>query len=171
MGEVTQAGRSSHPFNSALETGLRALVVLEAFHPRRCDLTEMTWLDHLVVHTADIGEGSPESLHPEVPNRAGELLVRRRLVEHSLRLMHQIHLVEIEDTEDGIVFGASEEAPSFLDLLRAPYTVELKRRAEWLAGRFVGLSSAEIKSVVEARVGRWTAEFQAEHLPGAGDAS
>jgi hypothetical protein len=155
--------RSAHPFNSALETGIRALVLLEAFHPRRCDLIEMTWLDHLVVHTADVDSDSPPSLHPEVPNRTGELLIRRRLVEHSLRLMHQVHLIDIEDTEEGVVFVASEEAPAFLDMLQAPYTVELRRRAEWLAGRFAGLSAAEIKSVAEKRIGRWTAEFQVEH--------
>jgi hypothetical protein len=168
--KLTPEDRGAHPFNSALETGIRALVLLEAFHPRRCDLTELTWFDHLVVHTADVGDGSPSSLHPDLPNRAGELLVRRRLVEYSLRLMHQVHMVDIDDTEDGIVYSASEEAPSFLDLLQAPYTMELKRRADWLAMRFADLSSGEIKAVVQNRIGRWTAEFQAEHIRDASEA-
>lgn len=163
--------RDRHPFNSALETGIRALVLLEAFYPRRCDLTEMTWLDHLVVHTADIGEDAPSSLHPELPNRAGELLVRRRLLEESLRLMHQVHMVDIGDTEEGIVYCASEEAPSFLDLLQAPYTVELKRRATWLASRFSSLTGVEIRAVVQDRIGRWTAEFQSEHVGPTGTVS
>lgn len=151
--------RPSHPFNSALETGIRALVVLEAFHPRRCDLIELTWLDHVVVHTADLGDGSPESLHPPLPNREGELLVRRSLLEHSVRLMHQVHLIDIEDTEEGIVFAASEDAPSFLDLLQAPYNAALKKRAGWMADHFSKLSPMEIKSIIEDRIGRWTAEF------------
>lgn len=159
METMTDQTGVPHLFNSALETGIRALVLLEAFHPRRCDLTEMTWLDHLVVHTEDIGEDAPVSLHPDLPNRTGELFVRRRLVEHSLRLMQRLHLVDVEDTEDGIVFSASEEAPSFLDLLQAPYTVELKRRAQWMAYRFAELSTGEIKAVVEERIGRWTSEF------------
>jgi hypothetical protein len=46
---------NGHPFNSTLETGIRALVVLEAFYPRRCDLMEMTWLDHLVVLASSQG--------------------------------------------------------------------------------------------------------------------
>ena len=88
MASIDTTPQRTHPFNSTLETGIRALVVLEAFHPRRCDLMEMTWLDHLVVHTGDLdGEDVPESLHPDLPNRAGELLVRRQLVERSLRLM------------------------------------------------------------------------------------
>lgn len=166
MEKVKSEGMAPHPFNSTLETGIRALVVLEALHPRRCDLTEMTWLDHLVVHTADIDQDSPPSLHPELPNRAGELLVRRSLVEQSLRLMHQVHLIDIDDTEQGILFSASEEAPSFLDLLQAPYTLELKRRAEWLGKRFGAFSTEEIRSVVEDRIGRWTAEFLPRHDAG-----
>jgi hypothetical protein len=151
-----------HPFNSTLETGIRALVVLEAFYPRRCDLIEMTWLDHLVVHTGDLdGQDVPESLHPDLPNRAGELLVRRQLVERSLRMMQQVHLVEVFETEAGIEFCASEEAPSYLDLLQAPYSLALKQRAKWMADHFAGLETAEMRALIESRIGRWTAEFRA----------
>lgn len=154
------------PFNSALETGIRALVVLEAFYPRRCDLLEMTWLDHLVVHTGDLdGQDVPVSLHPDLPNRAGELLVRRQLVERSLRMMQQVHLVEVFETVAGIEFCASEEAPSYLDLLQAPYSLALKQRAKWMADRFAGLETAEMRALIESRIGRWTAEFRADETP------
>jgi hypothetical protein len=162
--ELMTDGSRSRPFNSALETGIRALVVLEAFHPRRCDLTELTWFDHLVVHTSDIqGEEVPGSLHPDLPNRTGELLVRRRLVEESLLLMQRVHLVDVVDGDDGISFVASEDAPSFLDLLKAPYTVEMKKRAAWMAERFSGMSKSNIGEMIEEKIGRWTAEFQVTH--------
>lgn len=155
--------RDGHPFNSTLETGIRALVVLEAFYPRHCDLIEMTWLDHLVVHTGDLdGQDVPESLHPDLPNRAGELLVRRQLVERSLRMMQQVHLVEVFETEAGIEFCASEEAPSYLDLLQAPYSLALKQRAKWIANHFAGLKTTEMRALIESRIGRWTAEFRAD---------
>ncbi len=166
MGLLDSNASGTHPFNSTLETGIRALVVLEAFYPRHCDLLEMTWLDHLVVHTGDFdGQDVPESLHPDLPNRAGELLVRRQLVENGLRLMQQVHLVELFETEDGISFAASEDAPSYLDLLQAPYSLALKQRAKWMANRFAGMQTAEIRALVEGRIGRWTAEFRAEELP------
>jgi hypothetical protein len=104
-------------------------------------------------------------LHPDLPNRAGELLVRRQLVENGLRLMQQVHLVELFETEDGISFAASEDAPSYLDLLQAPYSLALKQRAKWMANRFAGMQTAEIRALVEGRIGRWTAEFRAEELP------
>lgn len=155
----------THPFNSTLETGIRALVLLEAFHPRRCDLLEMTWLDHLVVHTGDLdGEDVPQSLHPDLPNRAGELLVRRQLVEKSLRLMQQVHLVEVFETDEGILFGAGEDAPTYLDLLQTPYSVALKERARWIAERFAGLRTEEMRALIERRIGRWTADFRFNDL-------
>lgn len=166
MASIDTTPQRSHPFNSTLETGIRALVVLEAFHPRRCDLMEMTWLDHLVVHTGDLdGEDVPESLHPDLPNRAGELLVRRQLVERSLRLMQQVHLVEVHETEEGVQFTASEEAPSYLDLLQTPYSMELKRRAGWMAERLAGLTTSQLREIVEATIGRWTAEFRFDEAP------
>lgn len=149
-----------HPFNSTLETGIRAVVVLEAFYPRRCDLLEMTWLDHLVVHTGDLdGQGAPESLHPDLPNRTAELLVRRQLVERSLRMMQKVHLIEVFETEDGIEFCASEDAPSYVDLLQAPYSVALKQRAKWMAGHFSGMETAEMRAQIEGLIGRWTSKL------------
>ncbi|WP_299864468.1 ABC-three component system middle component 2 [uncultured Hoeflea sp.] len=166
MASLKDRSSGDHPFNSTLETGIRALVVLEAFYPRRYDLMEMTWLDHLVVHTGDLdGEDVPESLHPDLPNRAGELLVRRQLVEKSLRLMQQVHLVEVFDTEAGVQFCASQEAPSYLELLQAPYSIALKARARWMAEHLAGLTTAEIRAIVDTRIGRWTAEFRADETP------
>ena len=163
MGSIDKRVPSAHPFNSTLETGIRALVVLEAFYPRRCDLLEMTWLDHLVVHTEDLDDqDTPSSLHPDLPNRAAELVVRRPLVEKSLRLMQQLHLVDVFETEDGITFGASDDAPIYLDLLQAPYSVALKERAKWMADRFANKPAAEMREQMENRIGRWTADFRVE---------
>ena len=163
MATLKDAPMTTHPFNSTLETGIRSLMVLDALYPRQCDLIELTWLDHIVVHTGDFGgDDVPESLHPDLPNRTGELLVRRQLVERSLRLMQQVHLVTVIDTETGVQFSASEEAPSYLNLLQSPYSVQLKRRAEWMAKTFGGLSSVKIRKLVEDKIGRWTAEFRQE---------
>jgi hypothetical protein len=163
MASLEQSSLSRHPFNSTLETGIRALVVLEAFYPRHCDLMEMTWLDHLVVHTGDFdGPDVPESLHPDLPNRTGELLVRRQLVEQSLRIMQQVHLVDVFETETGIHFCASQDAPSYLDLLQTPYSIGLKARAKWIADRFASLSKDQIRGLIDEKIGRWTAEFRSD---------
>jgi ABC-three component (ABC-3C) system Middle Component 2 len=59
-------------FNSRLEAGIRAVVVLESLRPETADLTEMVLFDHVVVHTGDLG--GPASLHVDVPGRQGRVI-------------------------------------------------------------------------------------------------
>lgn len=150
-------------FNSSLETGVRAAVVLDAIYPRAADLSELTWLDHLVVHTADIG--GPPSLHPDIPQRTGELLVRRRLVEDGLLLMRRLHLVESQTTAEGIVYIAREEAAAFVESLRTLYGRTLRQRAQWLADYLQKTSREELSRLISDRLGRWAVEFQGEVGP------
>jgi hypothetical protein len=147
-------------FNSALETGVRAAVILDALHPRAFDLAHLTWFDHLVVHTADIG--GPDSLHPDIPQRTGELLVRRRLVEEGVKLMRRLHMIEAVVDKGGITYHASEDASAFVEALRTEYSTELKARAVWLAS-FVGRTDdADLAGLISTRIGRWAVEFQGE---------
>jgi hypothetical protein len=162
--DLTQSTSPEPPlFNSALETGVRAVVVLDAAYPQAFDLSQLTWLDHLVVHTADIG--GPQSLHPDIPQRTGELLVRRRLVEDGLDLMRRLHLVDTDTSEAGIVYTAREEASAFVESLRSSYARELRTRAEWLAGYLNTISRDELAKLVSDRIGRWAVEFQGEVGP------
>lgn len=147
-------------FNSPLETGLRTLVVLDAFYPRPCTVSELTWFDHLVVHTADV-EG-PDSLHPDLPSRGGELLVRRQLIDEGVHLLLNAGLATLVDGADGVRYVAGDEAPSFIELMEASYSTRLKVRAEWLADRFGALPEEELRTIIHQRLGRWTLEFQAE---------
>lgn len=152
------------PFNSELEAGLRAVVVLDALYPRACSLTEVVWFDYLVVHSSDLD--GPESLHPDLPARGGELLVRRRLVHDSLKMMHRMHLVDELYPPHGVVFRASEDAPSFIDMLQADYSLRLKERAGWISDRYRDTDSTAIEHEVGQRLGRWTAEFLVSGQPG-----
>jgi len=147
-------------FNSALETGVRAVVILDAVHPRAFDLAHMTWCDHLVVHTSDID--GPESLHPDIPQRTGELLVRRRLVEDGIKLMRRLHMIEMEVGDRGIAYRASEDASAFVEALRSEYSSELKERAVWLASFLTRQSDADLAGLIAERIGRWAVEFQGE---------
>ncbi|MBF0108698.1 MAG: hypothetical protein HQL76_05945 [Magnetococcales bacterium] len=147
-------------FNSPLETGVRALVVLNAAYPMMFDLSQLTWLDHLVVHTADIK--GPDSLHPDLPHRTGELLVRRPVIEESLTLMRRLHLVDVVADDYGIRYQASEEAYPFVELMRSPYAQALKERAKWLAENVCTLDAHQLEKLVTEKIGRWKVEFQGQ---------
>jgi hypothetical protein len=148
-------------FNSPFETGVRSVVILHAATPVSFDLKQMTWLDHLVVHTGDIDDG-PKSLHPDIPQRAGELIVRRQVVEEGLVLMSRLHLVDVNFTDEGILYSARDEAAPFVQLLRTEYGGALKRRAKWLAQFVANIGQAGLAQIITEKVGRWTVEFQNE---------
>lgn len=162
--DVSESDAGRGPlFNSPLETGVRSVIVLDATFPRCFDLRHLTWFDHLVVHTADIG--GPPSLHPDIPQRTGELLVRRRLVEKGLTLMRRLHLVDAQVTDSGIVYQAREEASAFTDSLRSDYARALMERANWLADYLNRVPDEQIEALIARRIDRWAVEFQGEVGP------
>lgn len=146
-------------FNGPLETGLRAVIVLDACFPRTLDATKLTWLDHLVVHTADVG--GPRSLHPNIPQRTGELLIRRRLVEEGLQLMRKLHMVAVLADADGICFQATEGAAPFVEGLKTDYATQLKICARWITEYFIK-NEENFSLMIEDKVGKWAVEFQGE---------
>ena len=151
-------------FNSPLETGVRSVVLLNTAYPRAFDLRELVWLDHLVVHTGDIF--GPESLHPNVPHRDGELLVRRSLVEQGITLMSSLHMVEAKYGKSGIVYAALDQAAPFVKLIRSEYGRVLKERAAWLIGYLSERGEEHLHEVITQKIGRWAVEFQSDLKPG-----
>lgn len=117
-------------FNTPLEAGVRALLILDAFAPRAFDLATMSLLDYYIVHTGDAG--GPPSIHPEINARAGEYFVRRHLVEEGLLLMVHASLVEQVFTGSGIAFRAHETATAMIDLFGSAYNRRLAEAAQWL---------------------------------------
>jgi hypothetical protein len=157
---MTADAHTPQLFNSPLETGVRSVLLLDVAQARAFDLTHLTWLDHLVVHTADIG--GPASLHPDIPQRDGELIVRRRNVEEGLRLMRMLHLVTTSYTSDGISYRVTEEGSQFAHLVRSDYGRQLKDRAAWLMDYVSQIDAAAFVRLIGEKIGRWSIEFQAE---------
>lgn len=158
---VNPAGRPARLFNSALEYGLRQLFVLDAANPEQADLQRLISYDYLLIHSGDV-EGGPQSLHPAVPFRGSELLIKRDLVRAGLDLMFARELVEKRLTEGGIVYGGSQLTRAFLNLLKTPYAVNLHARAQWVVEHFGSLTDKGLDLFMSGNIGRWGAEF--EHL-------
>jgi hypothetical protein len=150
--------RSAAPFNSPLETGVRSVGLLVAAHPSSCDLQRLVAFDYLVVHTGDLG--GPDSLHPALPMRSAELLVRRGLVERGLLLMMSRGLVQRETNPQGIYYCAGEFAETFLNSLTSPYLLALRERAAWVASSFGGMEHDTFRQTLSGAFGRWIEEFQ-----------
>jgi hypothetical protein len=143
MGQEAVIGASlASPFNSALETGVRATVILLSVYPVSLDLQRLVKYDYLIVHSADAG--GPPSLHPPLPLRSGELLVRRGLIERGLHLMMSRSLVHRHAGDDGISYAAGDLAAAFLNSLISSYVAQLRERAIWVAAQFGSVSDQEL---------------------------
>ena len=154
-------------FNSPFETGIRSVGILVAAFPRPLDLQRLVVFDHLVVHTGDVG--GPDSLHPPVPMRSAEILVRRRLVERGVLLMMGRGLVGRSVDKGGISYRAGDFAETFLLSLAAPYLAALRERTVWVVDSFADLDDAALREQVGAVFDRWVEQFQVAHRSLAGE--
>ena len=148
-------------FNGPVEIGMRAAMVLANAYPDRLDLNRLVILDYIVVHSGDIPDGPP-SLHPPTPFRAGEVTVRRVLLENGLHLLAMKGLVARHLDESGITYSAKSEITAFLDALSSRYAHAVRDRAEWAVHRLNGLTDRQVQQLFEESTGRWKTEFVAE---------
>lgn len=145
-------------FNGPVEMGLRSLILLLEAFPYGLDLQRLVVLDYLLVHSGDIANG-PASLHPPSPLRAGEVAIRRGLVEHGLHLYGCRGLIARQLDAEGIRYVAEEGAAALLDALSSNYVTGLRERAEWVIEKFSPLTDEEVETVLSETIGRWRTEF------------
>jgi hypothetical protein len=153
-----------NPFNTPVETGVRVLVLLVQSAPQGLDLNRLVLLDHGLLHSADFG--GPESLHPSVPLRSGELGVKRRDLAHGLQVMLRAGLVEMVPRDGGIFYRASDGANAFLGLMESEYVARLTSRAGWVMNTLGSLpSDHELRTYMAQTVGHWLVEFSQDVFP------
>jgi hypothetical protein len=145
-------------FNSPLECGLRAAVLLVECYPQELDIQRLVNYDYLLVHSGDLN--GPPSLHPDSPHRSGELLVKRPIIEAGVSLMMTKSIIECVFSPAGIRYHAGNWALSFLAGINAPYCAALRERARWVAGRFAAMSDDDLRAYMAKRWSVWGAEFE-----------
>jgi ABC-3C biological conflict system middle component len=151
-------------FNSTFETGVRAIFLLVSIYPDSLDLEDLVALDHLVVHSEDVG--GPNSLHPATATHATEMLVRRELIRNGLLLMQTRSMIERVANESGICYRAGDEAHNFVAYLTSQYFHELRRAATYLASLRRELGKFRFEQLVEHQLERWAIQFQSSEVPG-----
>jgi hypothetical protein len=146
-------------FNSAVEVGLRALVLLNDIFPHSYSLHRLVILDYFAIHSDDLPQG-PQGLHPQTPHRSGEILVRRSTLQDGLMLFHSRGLIDIVYLDTGVEYSASERSSSFLDSLDSEYVAVLRDRSAWLQANYASSTDAELQAIVRDNIGVWGAEFE-----------
>lgn len=144
-------------FNTPLEAGLRAVIILEVFEPEQFDISTISLLDYYLVHTADAG--GPESIHPDISARGGEYYVRRHLIEQGIALMMRCSLIEEIPTSSGIMFQSCEIAAALLDLISTSYNKKLIEAAKWLAIKSREDGQEQFFHHLRVNIDRWSQEL------------
>lgn len=153
---ITQ--RQARPFNSAVEYALRLLFMLVAVGDKSCDLQRLVAYDYLLVHSGDVEHGPP-SLHPAVPFRGTEFLVKRDLIQAGLSQLFARELVEKVFDEAGISYRANELTNAFAKLLTSDYANDLRVRSKWVIQNFEPIGNSDLSKFMNENVGRWGVEF------------
>lgn len=148
-------------FNTPLECGVRCVALLLAAHPQRWDLQRIVQSEYLLVHSGDV-DGGPPSLHPSAPHRAGELFVRRGLVERALLFMMSRQLICRVLSSQGIEYFAGDVALPFFDALQTSYSRQLFSRAKWVVERFGGVAEDDLDEYMRTHWSDWGSEFTRE---------
>lgn len=151
------------PFNSPVETGLRAIVILMDAYPISYSLERLVIFDYLSIHSDDI-VGGPAGLHPKTPHRSGELVARRKVLEDGLQLYMAYGLVEKIFDERGISYAATEQTGPFLDLLAVNYIIQLREKSRWVFDSFHSKSDSEMDAMVQKNMTLWGGEFKRESV-------
>ncbi len=132
------------PFNNHIEYGLRALFILHALYPKKCDLDHISYLDYIVVHSGDFNKGM-NSLHAPTPNRKNEILIRRSLIEKGLSLFSKYCLIKPVYEIDGIYYELTDESTPFIDSLSEEYSILVGIRANWVAENYKRFTVSDLK--------------------------
>jgi hypothetical protein len=142
-----------NPLNSPLEIGVRALVLLAESYPAPLDLAQLVVLDHVMLHSSDFN--GPPSLHPALPAVAGEIGMKRNVLEQALLVLIRAGLAGLEDHAEGLAYAATDRGPIFVDVLEAPYAESLRQRAEWAVHSY--LPTTDVREATRNIVARSTA--------------
>ena len=155
--------RDTAVFNSALEVGLRVIFILNEFSPKSLDLNKLITFDYLIIHSGDV-EGGPASIHPPLPHRASQILVKREVMKNALILMQSKELLKTVFLPSGIEYRATELTSLFVKKLDSTYAEQLRKSSNWLKSRFATMNEEALESYVKNNIENWGGEFIMESL-------
>ncbi len=157
MDPVTKSPSSQvRLYNSPLELGMRALIILR-HHSAMIDLDKLMYLDHLALHTEDIG--GPPSLNAPIPNREVQIFARKQLLQQGLTILLSKQLISVITSSDGIGYAINKTGQKFLEYFTSDYFINLNSTVQWVTERFQQLSTQRLGAFINTQLGLMSSEF------------
>lgn len=144
-------------YNTPIELGLRALVILHGRNREVMDLEKIMYLDYLCLNTSDLN--GPQSLHAPTPNRGVQVFAKKALLQKGISIMLSKELIELTVKPDGFYYGISAAGELFLTMFQTKYFLEFVDRSSWVLERWGTLSTLDIKKFIDVKIQNWGGEF------------
>jgi hypothetical protein len=163
MGEklVFKDERNTKLFNSPIEIGLRVLFILYKFSPQTLNIDKLIYFDYFLIHSSDIDK-SQQSLHPKYPFRSTEVIIKRELLNLSLKLLIAKQLIEVVFEENGITYKTTKIGQKFIEFMESDYAKEIAEKSEWLHSTFKDYPDIKLLEIVNSNIEKWGSEFNNE---------
>ncbi|MET1249168.1 ABC-three component system middle component 2 [Sporolactobacillus sp. STCC-11] len=155
--------RNINVYNTPLEIGLRVLIILNELTEETIDLNRLVIYDYFINHSSDFDKTS-KSLRPSIPQRFGELILKRKVIQEGIYLMYSRELLDIHYTLNGIYFKSNQLTKEFLKYFDSTYALELSRISKIVIGNFKNYSDDELNLYVNNNLSKWGTEFTKESL-------
>lgn len=118
--------------NSDVEISLRILILLDSeFGKKLLDIDEILYLDYLAIHISDF-DSSLTSIHPSIPKKEQEMLVRRGSVQKAIFLLSSRNLISIKYTKSGIKYASNDFTHLFVNYFESSYAKRIKENIKIL---------------------------------------
>lgn len=155
--------RNANVFNSPLEIGFRSLFILNAISPKEVDINRLVIYDYFLLNSGDFPNG-PKSLHPAIPHRSAQIIIKPLILKDALVLMRSKELVEIVFSTEGIKYKSNEFTNKFIELQENEYSKKLMELSKWINIQFGDYTDERLNTMVENNIPNWGGEFIYESL-------
>lgn len=154
--------RSTKVFNSPIELALRSMLIIHEEGEGGIDLDRLIYYDYFITNTSDIGD--LESIHPPLPFRGSQVLVKREIIQDGLNILLVKELINMNFHESGIRYCSNALTEPFVSYFTSGYFNKLRERVKWVSNRFKSFSDVQLKDYVNENLSKWGAEFIKESL-------
>lgn len=110
--------------NSVTEVSLRIAILLESLGEKCLDINQITVLDYYILHINDFNI-SMNSLHPPIPHRENQLLIKREITQEAVFLLRSRGLIKKNYTKMGIKYSSNELTRAFVGYFETNYAIQL----------------------------------------------
>lgn len=149
--------KSNGIYNSSLETSIRLGKLLVEFFPERISIERLIYIDFIIVNLNDFIEGE-DSLHPAVPRRDTQAIIKRKLVNDAIDLMKSHGLIEEVYDTTGFTYLASDKTFSFTNSIRSTYIDKLLNNIKVIKKHYGNKSDNYLESIIRKKIGQLDVE-------------